>query len=80
MVKGVSVHDISKFEDNQSMLGISLMLDMLMLNMGFENNSYFIQISRLALEIWLRLVKGASVDDISQIWRQLEHVEALLDA
>ena len=54
VVKGVSVHDISKFEDNQSMLGISLMLDLVKLSMGFEINSYFIQISRLALEIWLR--------------------------
>ena len=34
----------AKFEDNQSMLGISLMLDLVKLSMGFEINSYFIQI------------------------------------
>ena len=52
MVKGDSVHDISKFEDNQSMMGISLMLDLVKLNMGFEINSNFIQILRIALGIW----------------------------
>ena len=57
MVKGDSVHDISKFGDNQSMLGLSLMLDLMKLSMGFEINSYFIQISRIALEIW-QSVKG----------------------
>ena len=46
------MHDISKFGDNQSMLGISLMLDMVKLSMGFEINTYFIQISRIALGIW----------------------------
>ena len=52
MVKGDSVHDISKFEDNQSRLGISLMQDLVKLSMGFENNSDFIQISGIALGIW----------------------------
>ena len=52
MVKGDSVHDISKFEDNQSMLGISLKLDLVKLSMGFEINSDFIQISGIALGIW----------------------------
>ena len=52
MVKGVSVHDISKFEDNQSMLGISLMLDLVKLSMGFEINSYFIQIHSLKDSAW----------------------------
>ena len=51
MVKGDSVHDISKFGDNQSMLGISLMLDMVKLSMGFEINSYFIQISRMSWDL-----------------------------
>ena len=65
MVKGDSVHDISKFGDNQSMLRISMMLDLVKLSMGFEINSYFIQISRIALEIW-QSVKGDSVHDISK--------------
>ena len=52
MVKGDSVHDISKFENTQSMLRLSLKLDLVKLNMGFEINSNFIQISRIALGIW----------------------------
>ena len=46
------MHDISKFGDNQSMLRISLMLDMMKLNMRFEIYSSFHSISRLVLEIW----------------------------
>ena len=52
MVKGDSVHDISKFGDNQSMLRLSLKLDLVKLSMGFEINSNFIQISRIPLGIW----------------------------